>query len=261
MKRSIFFLVVGVIIVITIVIVWRWKNVPPQPISIVSESSGSPSSVEKDLEEVGESSEATMEEVGYVEESVVETSPKQEEALSEWEEKAAFTEDILEDSDISESALEYSVEERLVSWGYESRKRRDIDTVIIHSSYNSLGGDEYDADAIIAIYRDYGVAAHYMIDRDGVVLRLVREKDVAYHAGVSTLPDGRTNVNSVSVGIELIGNLGDGFTRDQYDALNALLFDIQSRYEIRYVLGHSDIAPGRKTDPWNFDWEKVVSSK
>ncbi|NCU41673.1 MAG: hypothetical protein EOM19_03025 [Candidatus Moranbacteria bacterium] len=148
-------------------------------------------------------------------------------------------------------------EKRLITWGYEKSNNRSIDTLIIHSSYNSLGGDEYDVEAIIAIYKTYEVGAHYIIDRKGKILQLIEEENIAYHAGVSQLPDGRTKVNAVSLGIEMVGNLRDGFSSEQYRSLNKLIGDIQSRYGVRYILGHNEIAPERKTDPWNINWDDV----
>lgn len=145
----------------------------------------------------------------------------------------------------------------LVSWGYQASSSRKIDTLIIHSSYNSLGGDEYDARAVIDIYKSYGVAAHYLIDRKGVVYRLVEDKNIAYHAGVSRMPDGRENVNVFSLGVELLNNMDDEYTERQYESLERLVGEMKGKHPIRYVLGHKDISPGRKTDPWNFDWDKI----
>jgi N-acetyl-anhydromuramyl-L-alanine amidase AmpD len=97
-----------------------------------------------------------------------------------------------------------------------------------------------------------------MIDREGVVYRLVNEKDIAYHAGKSILPQsGRKMLNGSSIGIELLNSPTDPPTREQYQALAGLIKDIKSRYDIKYVVGHSDIAPGRKTDPWLFDWNEL----
>ena len=50
---------------------------------------------------------------------------------------------------------------------------------------------------------------------------------------------------------------GDAITKAQYTSINALIADVESRYKIKYVLGHSDIAPGRKSDPWGIDWGRV----
>lgn len=147
--------------------------------------------------------------------------------------------------------------DRYLSWGYSTEERKKVDAVIIHSSYNSLGGDPYGVDKILDIYRSYDVSAHYIIDRAGTIYRLVSEKNVSWHAGQSTLPDGRTDVNASSIGIELVNDLHDDCTDAQYAALALLLDDIKSRHAIRYVLGHDDIAPGRKTDPWNFSWKRI----
>jgi N-acetyl-anhydromuramyl-L-alanine amidase AmpD len=89
---------------------------------------------------------------------------------------------------------------------------------------------------------------------------LVNEKNIAYQAGHSQLPDGRTGVNSCSIGIELITTKDslDSPTQMQIKSLATLVKDIKSRYKIKYVLRHSDIAPERKTDPWNMNWEDFL---
>lgn len=150
-----------------------------------------------------------------------------------------------------------SIASKLVSWGYEKSDSRKIDTIIIHSSYNALGGDEYDLDKLIKEYKEYGVAPHYLIDRKGKIYRLVADKNIAYHAGESEVPDGRKSVNNFSIGIELMNTKDDKCTSDQYSALKKIVADLKNSYKIKYVLGHNQIAPGRKTDPWNFDWGKM----
>lgn len=150
-----------------------------------------------------------------------------------------------------------SITDKLVSWGFSSASDRKIDTVIIHSSYNALGGGEYDVAKLIQEYKEYGVAPHYLIDREGKIYQLVEEKNIAYHAGESKTPDGRSQVNNFSLGIEIMTTKEESPTDAQYAALNKLIADIKKRYSIKYVLGHDDIAPGRKTDPWNFDWGKI----
>lgn len=154
------------------------------------------------------------------------------------------------------------IRDRLMSSGFASGSGvRSVDTVVMHSTYNPLGGDEFGVDRIIGIYRSYGVSSHYLIARDGTVYRLVRENDIAYHAGVSKMRDGRADVNGFSIGIELVGNEDSGYTDAQYAALNALIGDIRVRHDIRHILGHDDIAPGRKTDPWGFDWARIGGKK
>ncbi len=156
-----------------------------------------------------------------------------------------------------ETIHDFKIINNLVSWGFESSSNRKIDTIIVHSSYNALGGDEYDFKKLLSEYKEYGVSPHYVIDRKGNVYRLVSEKNIAYHAGESKVPDGRTGVNNFSIGIEIMSTRTDGPSNAQYAALKNLITDIKTRYKIKYTLGHSQIAPGRKDDPWNFDWKKI----
>jgi N-acetyl-anhydromuramyl-L-alanine amidase AmpD len=149
------------------------------------------------------------------------------------------------------------ITDRFISWGFQKASNRKIDTIIIHSSYDAIGNDPYSIDGIIAEYKQYGVGAHYLIGRDGTTYRLVADQNIAYHAGVSTMPDGRTGVNAFSIGVEMVNTQDGKFTAAQYSALNRLIGDLKKQYPIKYILGHSDIAPGRKTDPWNIDWSKV----
>ncbi len=108
------------------------------------------------------------------------------------------------------------------------------------------------------------VSAHYMIDEDGTVIRLVREDKRAWHAGRSSWR-GVTDINSASVGIELV-NPGHEwgyrpFPDAQMDALLPLLADVIDRHDIprANVVGHSDIAPARKEDPGElFDWDRLA---
>jgi N-acetyl-anhydromuramyl-L-alanine amidase AmpD len=142
-----------------------------------------------------------------------------------------------------------------VSFGFAPNSNRNINSVIVHSTFNNSGGDKYDIDLVIKQFSTYGVSAHYVIGRDGKIYQLVDEKDNSYHAGKSSLPDGTTNVNSCSIGIELMTSYTESPTEEQNNALLNLINNIKNRYSIKYVLRHSDIAPVRKTDPWNFDWE------
>ncbi len=144
-----------------------------------------------------------------------------------------------------------------ISWGFQKATNRKIDTLIIHSSYDALGKDPYDVEGVIAEYKQYEVSAHYLIARNGKIYRLVEDKNIAWHAGTSQMPDGRTNVNAFSIGIEMINTENEKFTEAQYSALNSLIAMLKKEYSIKNILGHNDIAPGRKTDPWNIDWGKV----
>ncbi len=160
------------------------------------------------------------------------------------------------------SQSELKIIDKRVNFGFRPTQNRNIDVVIIHSVYNASGGDKYNVDLVINQFSHYGVSSHYVIGRSGAIYQLVKEKDVAFQAGKSSLPDGRTNVNSCSIGIELITTKDslDAPTKLQIKSLTALVKDIQSRYKIKYVLRHSDIAPGRKTDPWNMNWEDFLKT-
>lgn len=142
-----------------------------------------------------------------------------------------------------------------VNFGYAPNSNRNVNSVIVHSTFNNSGGDKYDIDLVLKQFSQYGVSAHYVIGRDGKIYQLVDEKDNSYHAGKSSLPDGTTNVNSCSIGIEIMTSYTESPTEAQSKALLGLITRIQKRYTIKYVLRHSDIAPVRKTDPWNFDWD------
>ena len=111
---------------------------------------------------------------------------------------------------------------------------------------------------------DAAVSAHYLIDEDGDVFRLVAEKQRAWHAGVSSWL-GETDINGRSIGIEIV-NPGHEFgyrpfPEVQMAAVETLLADILARYPIppARVVGHSDVAPARKQDPGElFDWQRLA---
>jgi N-acetylmuramoyl-L-alanine amidase len=104
------------------------------------------------------------------------------------------------------------------------------------------------------------VSAHYLICKTGRILRMVDEADRAWHAGAGEW-QGLTDINSRSVGIEL-DNPGDcPFTAPLMQSLEGLLPGIMARWDIppEGVIGHSDMAPGRKRDPGpRFDWARLA---
>ncbi|MDH4330608.1 MAG: N-acetylmuramoyl-L-alanine amidase [Candidatus Moranbacteria bacterium] len=187
-------------------------------------------------------------------EEKIEEAKEEEKIEKVVEEKKDEKEDVKEES---EEEIDFDIKNKLVSWGYTKSSTRTIDTIVVHSSYNALGGDEYDTDLLIKEYKEYGVSPHYLIDRKGKVYRLVEDKNVAYHAGVSETPDGREGVNAFSIGVELINNKEDEYTKAQYSSLNNLIDYLEGKYKMKYILGHDEISPGRKTDPWNMNWKKV----
>jgi N-acetyl-anhydromuramoyl-L-alanine amidase len=100
------------------------------------------------------------------------------------------------------------------------------------------------------------VSAHFLIRRDGKLLQFVPCAKRAWHAGESSWK-GRSRCNDFSIGIELEGTGEEPFAPSQYRRLAALTRALQARYPIRDIVGHSDIAPGRKTDPGpSFDWAR-----
>jgi N-acetyl-anhydromuramyl-L-alanine amidase AmpD len=156
------------------------------------------------------------------------------------------------------SQVKLNIIDKTVSFGMRTAQLRDINTIIVHSVYNASGGDIYDIDLIINQFARYHVSAHYVIGREGTIYQLVKEKNVSFHAGKSSLPDGHSGVNNCSIGIELMDSVSTSPTEEQIKSLTLLVKDIQRRYPIKYVLRHSDIAPGRKTDPWNMDWVDFI---
>jgi len=134
------------------------------------------------------------------------------------------------------------------------------DMVVLH--YTGM------ATAAEALHRlcdpDAAVSAHYLIDRDGTVIRLVAEAMRAWHAGASGW-GGVRDINSRSIGIELVnpgaGPGGHPFPEPQMAALEALLDAVVARWRIvpERVLGHACVAPGRKADPGpRFDWRRLA---
>ena len=121
--------------------------------------------------------------------------------------------------------------------------------------------------AIELLTTDRGqVSCHYLVHEDGRIVHMVDEDMRAWHAGVSTW-DGRNDVNSRSIGIEIV-NPGHGpdyrdFPDVQIEAVIALSRDIIARHgiEARNVLAHSDVAPGRKVDPGErFPWARLAGA-
>lgn len=103
------------------------------------------------------------------------------------------------------------------------------------------------------------VSAHFLIRRDGATIQFVPCGKRAWHAGVSSW-QGRSACNGFSVGIELEGSDQVPFTGQQYASLARLTRILRRRYPIRAVVGHSDIAPERKSDPGPcFDWPRYLA--
>lgn len=104
------------------------------------------------------------------------------------------------------------------------------------------------------------VSAHFFIRRNGHLLQFVPVEARAWHAGASSWR-GRERCNDFSIGVELEGCDSRPFEPIQYERLAELIEILRVRYPIEAVMGHSDIAPGRKTDPGPcFDWGRLRAS-
>ena len=160
----------------------------------------------------------------------------------------------------------------------ERREDERLEFVILHGTW--MAGDE----GALARLRDTTaeVSCHYYISRNGEIIQLVDESEVAYHAGksrwVNAAGDTVEGLNGWSLGIEIANsgpfgahaptpeqeanpdwNRAEPYTMAQYDAVIDLLRDIMVRHPViarERVLGHSTVSPGRKSDPGpHFDWE------
>ncbi|MBW2307739.1 MAG: 1,6-anhydro-N-acetylmuramyl-L-alanine amidase AmpD [Deltaproteobacteria bacterium] len=162
---------------------------------------------------------------------------------------------------------------RLQSPNYDSRAGQQVDAIVIHHISLPAGrfGTGYVADLFLnrldqdlhPSFRDLAglrVSSHYFIDRQGEVINFVDTSEAAWHAGDSSL-EGREDVNLFSIGIELEGDAVHPFTAAQYNALVKLCIELMHRYPSivpRRIVGHRDVAPGRKYDPGPaFDWEQL----
>lgn len=124
---------------------------------------------------------------------------------------------------------------------------------------NRLDGDEHEYFASICTMT---VSAHCLVERDGRIVQFVSFLDRAWHAGVSEWR-GKSACNDFSIGIELEGCDDEAYEAAQYSSLAGLVGALRARYpgiSADAIAGHSDIAPGRKTDPGPaFDWAKLES--
>jgi len=105
------------------------------------------------------------------------------------------------------------------------------------------------------------VSAHFFIRRDGHLIQFVSCLERAWHAGVSCWAT-RERCNDFSIGIELEGDDFSPFAEAQYAALDALITALRQRFALDAIVGHADVAPGRKTDPGPFfDWSRISAAR
>lgn len=148
-----------------------------------------------------------------------------------------------------------------------------VEMLVIHNI--SLPPDEFGGDGVIELFTNrlnpsehpyyqtvhsLKVSSHFFIRRGGEIIQFVPCDKRAWHAGLSSW-GGRNQCNDFSIGVELEGSDRTAFTDDQYRALIRLSLLLQESYPIKDIVGHSDIAAGRKTDPGpHFDWDRYRSA-
>ena len=150
----------------------------------------------------------------------------------------------------------------------------DISLIVIHNI--SLPPGEYGGEQIIQFFcnqldhkehpffetiKELKVASHILIDRDGDMSQFVPFNKRAWHAGESEYK-GQKNCNDFSIGIELEGTDNEDYTEEQYQQLIHVTKELMKAYprlSIDRIVGHSEIAPGRKTDPGeSFNWGRYL---
>jgi len=139
------------------------------------------------------------------------------------------------------------------------RKNKDIKVIVIHYT-----GMQSKIESIKRLLNSrHKVSCHYLIDRKGLILKMVDENKIAWHAGKSKWKNF-DNLNKNSIGIELVNKGHDfgyeEFTNEQINKLIRLCLNLKRKYKIKNsnIVGHSDIAPLRKQDPdERFPWKKL----
>ena len=145
-----------------------------------------------------------------------------------------------------------------------------ISLLVVHGI--SLPPGEYGGDAITRLFTnrldprahpyyaaiaDMKVSAHFLIRRDGALIQFVACSERAWHAGASAWK-GRERCNDFSIGVELEGSDDTAYAAAQYTMLARLIRVLRRAFPIGDIVGHADIAPGRKTDPGPaFDWARL----
>ena len=116
-------------------------------------------------------------------------------------------------------------------------------------------------DEFLESIRNLKVSSHFLITRKGALIQFVPTHKRAWHAGISKYK-GKENCNDFSIGIELEGCDDEEFEKSQYQSLSRLInfLSIDLKINKKNIVGHADIAPGRKTDPGPlFDWTLLQS--
>jgi len=164
---------------------------------------------------------------------------------------------------------------QIPSPNYNARpKDTEINLIVIHNI--SLPPNQYGGNFIEQFFtnkldsnkhpyfkeiKNVKVSSHFVIDRKGDLIQYVSCNYRAWHAGISEW-NGKDNCNNYSIGIELEGSDHLEYDNAQYEKLNQLIDCLKSIYNIKDIVGHCDIAPGRKTDPGPlFNWDLINIGK
>lgn len=152
----------------------------------------------------------------------------------------------------------------------DDRPAHEVSLIVIHNI--SLPPSQYGGNGIIELFTNQlnpeehpyyaqiyklQVSSHFLILRNGHLIQFASCLQRAWHAGQSNW-QGRERCNDFSVGIELEGSDFEAFEPAQYATLKRLISGLQVAYPITAIVGHSDIAPNRKTDPGPFfNWSEI----
>ena len=145
---------------------------------------------------------------------------------------------------------------------FDKKKRlsKSVKIIVIH--YTGMQSERESIDRLCDIKSK--VSSHFIINRKGKIYRLVKDRQVAWHAGKSFW-DKYKNINKNSIGIELVNRGHEfgytNFSKKQILSLVQICKHLIKKYKIKkkYIVGHSDIAPLRKIDPGEkFPWEKLA---
>ena len=158
----------------------------------------------------------------------------------------------------------------ITSPNFDARPVDELSLIVIHNI--SLPPGQYGGNGIVELFTNQlnpsehsfyteihtqKVSAHFLIRRNGQLIQFVSCLNRAWHAGASNW-QGRERCNDFSVGIELEGSDFDAFESAQYLTLKTLISSLIKKYPIKAIVGHSDIAPVRKTDPGPyFNWSQI----
>ena len=156
------------------------------------------------------------------------------------------------------------------------RKSNEVSLLVIHNISlppGNYGGDhiekfftnqlDHEEHPYFQDIADLKVSSHLLIKRDGSITQFVPFNKKAWHAGISTFR-GREDCNEFSIGIELEGTDESKYEKEQYESLISVTKELMSFFpdiKKETIVGHSDIAPDRKTDPGkSFDWNYFKSN-